>query len=787
MKNLILFWLSFIINFSALAQTQKAEIYGKIISEDNDAVPETYLYINGTTVYTRADENGKFSMKVNPGSYKLSATAMGYLKSQKRIILKAGDKKEIDFFLKVDPNMTLSDVNLTGKSALKEVQESSYNVIALNAEPLHNTTLDVSQALERVSGVRVRRTGGVGSDYNVMLNGFTGRHVKYFIDGIPMEGFSSAFQLNNIPINLAKRIEVYKGVVPINFGSDALGGAINIVTEDGKQNFLDVSYSYGSFNTHKSFVNAAYTSDSGFTARVTAFQNYSDNDYKVNAQIVDLETNIFTGKVKEVRRFHDMYRNYTIMGKVGFVDKSFADQLLLGFTYGDEYDQTQHPAYMHIAFGDMYMTSETLMPTLTYRKKNLFAQNLNVSLTANYNFGESSNIDDSYRRYNWLGEYVEQEARGEFQFSRRFFRNRNGAVNANATYTLKEKHAFAVNNVLTTFSRKGRDEALDSDTKANDSPSETIKDILGFGYKFQPDENLSASVFYKYYYNRVSQYAEDPESSNEYRDMYITTKHHGYGIAASYFIIDNLQIKSSYEKAYRLPTGRELFGVGNNFEPGNPDLSPESSDNFNIGVNYNWHINEFNSLNVDGGFIYRDIKDFIRQVPNPQNGTLEPGNEGAVENRGIDLELRYNYAKLLSVGASFTYQNLRNRLKYRAGKDVVSTIYNDRMPNMPYLYGNADVSFFFKDVWQQKDRLDLGYNLLYIHEFDYSWQSYNGRNVPTQIAHDLMVNYSLKGGRYNISLECRNIFDEDLYDNFSLQKPGRSFSVKLRYFLDNFN
>ena len=61
-------------------------------------------------------------------------------------------------------------------------------------------------------------------------------------------------------MNFAERIEVYKGVVPVGFGSDALGGVINIVTKKRRHGWsLDASYSYGSFNTHKSYVNFNHT------------------------------------------------------------------------------------------------------------------------------------------------------------------------------------------------------------------------------------------------------------------------------------------------------------------------------------------------------------------------------------------------------------------------------------------------------------------------------------------------------------------------------------------------
>lgn len=52
--------------------------------------------------------------------------------------------------------------------------------------------------------------------------------------------------------------------------------------------------------------------------------------------------------------------------------------------------------------------------------------------------------------------------------------------------------------------------------------------------------------------------------------------------------------------------------------------------------------------------------------------------------------------------------------------------------------------------------------------------------VPRQFAHNLSLAYSIASGRYNVSLECRNLTDANLYDNFSLQKPGRAFYAKVR-------
>ena len=62
---------------------------------------------------------------------------------------------------------------------------------------------------------------------------------------MPQEGVGSSFGLNNIPVNFAERIEIYKGVVPVGFGTDAIGGVINIITKKKRDRwFLDASYSY---------------------------------------------------------------------------------------------------------------------------------------------------------------------------------------------------------------------------------------------------------------------------------------------------------------------------------------------------------------------------------------------------------------------------------------------------------------------------------------------------------------------------------------------------------------
>lgn len=104
----------------------------------------------------------------------------------------------------------------------------------------YNATAPLNKLLNNVSSVRVREDGGMGSNYNFSLNGFSGNQVKFFLDGIPMDNFGSSFNLANISVNMAERVEVYKGVLPVSLGADALGGAVNIISRKDA-NYIDVS------------------------------------------------------------------------------------------------------------------------------------------------------------------------------------------------------------------------------------------------------------------------------------------------------------------------------------------------------------------------------------------------------------------------------------------------------------------------------------------------------------------------------------------------------------------
>lgn len=774
------------------AQDGKTIVKGIVNDTDGNKVDYASVYLKNTSYGASTDAAGNFQFEARTGKYILVASCIGYKSVERPVVLSKGQTYVFDFKLENDAE-TLGEVLVTGKSNTRRVNELAYNVVAVDAKKLYNSSLDLSHVLDRISGVRVRENGGVGSGFSFSLNGFTGRQVKFFIDGVPMDNFGSSFQINNIPINLAERLEIYKGVVPISLGSDALGGAINIVTSARPGRFIDASYSYGSFNTHRSYVNAGYTSKSGFTAQINLFQNYSDNNYKVLTDVVNLETGQKTFNVR-LPRFHDQYHNETAIAQIGVVGKPWADKLLFGITLGQNRADIQTAARMkEFVYGQRFRRGNTIMPTFRYVKRNLLVKGLDVNLSANYNFGYEQVVDTVPRQYNWLGEYVEKSRpNGESSYTMYKYRNNNAVVTGNLTYTLDEHHSLTLNNVLNGFNRKGSDE-LAPDNAKYDQPRRTLKNVLGLGYKLDVNDRWSSSLFVKHFYQRTSYSIASEGSGGWGTTKYEETKKNqqafGYGLATTYFLLKDFQLKFSYEKSLRMPGNEELFGNDGESLEGNQTLKPESSHNINLGWGLNKVINKVHGLLFDGSLIYRDARDFIRPQLNTNGTHIMMVNQDRIKSMGVNAELRYSYGQLFTVGGSMTYQDIRNNTKYITysdGQQKPSNIYKDRMPNTPYLFGNADATVFINNVMGKNNKLSFGYNMLYVHEYYLRWPSEGAKNtkntIPTQMSHDLNCIYSIKNGRYNIALECRNIFDEDLYDNFSLQKPGRSYTIKFRYY-----
>lgn len=515
-------------------------ISGKVLSADGEAIDYASILLKSTEYICYTNEQGLYHLKAPAGSYTIVFSSVGFEKSEQKVEIPANGRIKLN--VKLKSATQLAEVIVVG-SQVSKVKNSAYNAVAVKTQDLVNTTKTLSDALGKAPGMKIRESGGVGSDMAVTMDGFTGKHIKVFIDGVPQEGVGNSFGLNNIPVNFAERIEVYRGVVPVGFGSDAIGGIINIVTPKRRRKwFVDASYSFGSFNTHKSYVNVGQTLSNGFKYEINAFQNYSDNDYRVDSPVEDFATGAINRKKPEhVRRFNDTYHNEAVVAKLGFVNKTWADRLLVGFTYSRMYKEIQTGVRQEIVYGQKHRHSHNIMPTVEYFKRNLFVRGLDVSFNASYNKNVAVNVDTASVKYNWRGETDRLNSPGEQSYQNSHANNNNWAAAFTTNYRLGQNHVFTLNDVFNSFKRSNEN-LLTTPVTKDEIPKVTSKNISGLSYRYMPNTKLYFTLFGKQYH----QYISGPMATTTAQDNYERTSrsidYWGYGAAGTFFMPLGFQI-----------------------------------------------------------------------------------------------------------------------------------------------------------------------------------------------------------------------------------------------------
>lgn len=709
---------------------------------------------------------------------------------------------ELEIVVKDNSSYNLEEVIVWGKNEAQKLKEKGFAVNVIETAKLGLQSLQMNELLNRSAGVRIRESGGMGSAVNYNINGLSGNSVRIFVDGIPIRNYGASFSLSNIPASQIERVEVFKGVVPAHLSEDALGGAINVILKktDEARKSLSASYSYGSFNSHQGSLDGSYRdSGTGFTVSGSAFYNYTDNNYKVwgNQVYVDDPVNNWERKYIKTKRFHDSYESYGIRGNIGFTNVKWADNLLLGILVSDMNKDVQHGATMNTVFGNRRTGQSTRMASLRYEKRNLFIKNLDARVFASYTNSERWVVDTIPYKYNWLGnkswnedaqDYYTWNNGGGEQGKATLAENKEKTIagRANLVYNFHPQHRLSVNYLLNRFTRDVEDPLLATAEQELTETRYLTKHIIGTTYENHFfDERLKSSIFFKHYIQNVR--LKDPLKSNNeitFVEYDKTVSHNGYGISASFAAWPKILLRASYEKALRMPESNELLGNTSDYINASYDLEPEKSNNINLGVVLGTFGFGRHELLGDVNFFIRDIKNMIeRGEIKGDNTTVAFENLGKVMSRGFDAEVGYNYARKLFVTLNMSLFNARFNLQYgKDGKPIA--YYKDRLRNSPYLTANAHAEYVFSNLLGKNSQLSLNYNFGYVHEFYYTWESRGGAGKPTipaQYVHDLGILYKAPASKWAFSIDIKNLLDEQVFDNYALQKPGRAIYAKITY------
>jgi len=119
-------------------------------------------------------------------------------------------------------------IEVQGKSQGRILVESARPVTVIDTGEARERTADLGEVLSRAQGIQVRRSGGLGSAARFSLGGLYDEQIRFFLDGVPLDFAGwGVVGVAGVPVELVRRIEVHRGVVPIALGADALGGAVD--------------------------------------------------------------------------------------------------------------------------------------------------------------------------------------------------------------------------------------------------------------------------------------------------------------------------------------------------------------------------------------------------------------------------------------------------------------------------------------------------------------------------------------------------------------------------------
>ncbi len=758
---------------------------GKVTSSDGTPVVQATLAVEGTSYGTYSDDNGNYSLSLPEGKYTLVVSFVGFKSQRKNIELRG--KKSVDFILQEDA-VGLKDVEVYAKSKSQKLRESSFAVNALDVKPIVNSLNNLNELVNRASGIKVRQEGGVGSDFDLSINGMSGNSVRYFIDGVPLETKGSEVSLANLPVNIIDHIEMYKGVVPSYLGSDALGGAINIVTKKEKKNYLDVSYGVGSFHTHKADMNAQIVfPKSGLIVRPTVGVNYSKNDYMMKGVEV-WDESVRKYVPSDRKRFHDDYFSLLAQVEVGVTGKSWADDFFVTASYSKVNKELQTGSIQTKVYGMAERNGDAYNVSAQYRKKDFILKGLQMQSILSHTWDHSLTVDTAYRVYDWNGDYIES-SRNEItgrEKSLRHYKRPTTMFRSNWDYRINQHHSINFNYLVNRTGNDRYDDVDDSFVPSNDI---VCKHVIGLSYHQQFLQNKIENTFFvKDYVNHLNIRQTDlywQTGSDEVMGSN-TNNYWGYGVGTRVKFIEPVALKASFEHSVRLPLARELLGNGSTIYA-NTALDPERSDNVNLGAFGTWHPATGHSLYYEVNGFMRFVDDYIQAVVAEKEGMMQYENVPAVHIKGVEGEVRYSWKRNLQCMANVSWQDARDQRKYKDDGKLSAT-YLNRVPNRPWLFGAAEANYTFYDVLLKNSSLRLGTSYQWVHWYFLTWEAYGSKESKAQIPAQHVINadmtYSLENGKYNISVSCDNIFDRLVYDHYKLQKPGRSFFLKFRMFLN---
>ena len=525
----------------------------------------------------------------------------------------------------------LQTIVVTGTRSEKTLLDSPIRTEIINEDELKRTNATtLKDALENVPGILLREIHGK-SGYEISLQGLTSDQVLILIDGLPLAASTgSVVDLNQYLVAGIDHIEVIKGAASAQYGSSAMGGVINIITKKVQEGIsvsgqVDIG-SYGkqnangksaSVNNHHEKINIE-ASQGAFKGRITADQFNSDG-FAVNPDQYPLQGDEQNRQQYSIYGAWQPSDQFSIWADFNdYQEKDHQRSLIFISPSNREEYKVEDIERQRISAGSKFTLLDNInvdvkgvhesYDTTSTQMTDHYLSASRVSNQENNHFSSQVSLPTWYKQnwqfgYDWHEEKLEQSNNGKFELQ-------GGSVS-------RDRHEVYVQ---------------------NDAQLTSKLDAV-FGWRFQNDDDFG--------------------------------DHNAFKLSTKYRFLEQndllADLRFSYGQGYRVPNLKERFYSFDHSHLGyivigNPNLKPESSDSYQLGISL---VNN-NIWNADINLFWNDIKDLIQTDYDSAvviNGITQYSYSNVAEasTKGVETTAQWNVNPYLTLSGGYTYTEAKDK------------------------------------------------------------------------------------------------------------------------------
>lgn len=664
-------------------------------------------------------------------------------------------------------NYKAQDVVVTASRVEQQLADVNMSVSVITSEDIAEMSgaKTIADLLEsKVPGIQVKNDGGQGID-RIKIRGEDAFRTLVMIDG---QRISEQKSMSGVPLLIdpsqVERIEVIRGPASVLYGSDAIGGAINIITKKGGEDAFGATVSAGldTASSGKELSGSIYGAANGWKYRFGGAIRNADN---IDTPVGEMPHTESSSKAANAFLSYDIDPNKTVGLSLSHFDLDFMSGAI---SYAPENFFVDVPEWKRTR-GSVFGEFKNLTENLARLRIDL-SQERNTKLMENH-----VNPSTATERAPSVNSYADNTLD-------------TSSLNTQADWILGDNHYLITGyefsyDDLDAISQTYLD--LSSIVPIMRDPVQS-KDQSFSGYQMRHSifATMESTLFENWVFNYGVRYTwvkNDMDVNTPYslsmpgivgvpEGKFHYDNHDGkavFNFGTTYKGFENLTLRANWSQGYRAPLLQELFvdtSMGGELTYANPDLKPETSDNFEIGARYTNGV-----LTLDGSVFYSKADDYITTIA-VGDGINRYTNMGEAETLGLELDASVKvgdfepYTVLTLMRREYKENGIKTT---KSGTPKVMARYGVRYQNeydsALFRFDAYAVSQTKTESWNfEKDQLNE----------DGSFGGFTTFNLTGGVSFGPQKAYSVDVGLYNLTNKLYQTSD-------AIYEPGRYFALKM--------